>query len=146
MDGESLLAPAPPDRDIYLESAMTSMALMAKELDEAKLLEENARYYTVDRAGKVIMRPEMRDASVATKLRAVVRGDWLLSISPTLEDELILLNTKDNVWWPASQAPEAAPWRAMLADMCRHYDGDPGFDHYGLCGRLLAAAPVANNP
>jgi arylsulfatase A-like enzyme len=142
MDGHSLLAPMPADRGIYLESALTSMALMASEINERQLLEENARYYRVDRAGKVVMRPEMRDATIATKLRAVVRGDWLLSMSPSLADELILLNTKDNVWWPASQYAGEAPWRAMLADMCRHYDGDPGFDHYGLCGRLLAA----NNP
>ncbi|MGB5096942.1 MAG: sulfatase-like hydrolase/transferase, partial [Porticoccaceae bacterium] len=139
MDGTSLLAPTPPDRDIYLESAMTSIALMAQELDEAKLLEENARYYTVDRAGKVMMRPEMRDATIATKLRAVVRGDWLLSMSPTLADELVLLNTKDNVWWPASRYQGAAPWHGMLADMCRHYDGDPGFDRNGLCQRFAGS-------
>ncbi|MGE3296844.1 MAG: sulfatase-like hydrolase/transferase [Porticoccaceae bacterium] len=136
MDGRSLLAPAPADRSLYLESAMTSMALMEQEINEQQLLEENARYYRVDRAGKVVMRPEMRDASIATKLRAVVRDHWLLSMSPTLEDELILLDTKDNVWWPASQYQGTAPWRGMLADMCRHYDGDPGFDHYGLCQRF----------
>jgi hypothetical protein len=122
------------------------MALMQSDIDEQQLLSETARYYRVNSAGKVVMRPDLIDATIATKLRAVVRSDWLLSMSPTLPDELILLNTRDNVWWPATQAPAEAPWRGMLADMCRHYDGDPGFDHYGLCGRLLAAAPVANNP
>ena len=136
MDGHSLLGSIPPERGIYLESALTSMALMSSEIDEQQLLSETARYYWVNAAGKVVMRPDLIDATVATKLRAVVRDHWLLSMSPTLEDELILLNTKDNVWWPVSQAPEAAPWRAMLADMCRHYDGDPGFDHYGLCQRF----------
>lgn len=139
MDGHSLFTPAPAGRDIYLESAMTSMALVEKEIDEKKLLEENARYYTVDRAGKVVMRPEMRAGSIASKLRAVVRGDWLLSISPTLDDELILLNTKDNVWWPASQYQGDAPWRGMLADMCRHYRDDPGFDRHGLCARFAGS-------
>jgi arylsulfatase A-like enzyme len=146
MDGHSLLGPIPPERGIYLESALTSMALMQSDIDEQQLLSETARYYRVNSAGKVVMRPDLIDATIATKLRAVVRSDWLLSMSPTLPDELILLNTRDNVWWPATQAPAEAPWRGMLADMCRHYDGDPGFDHYGLCGRLLAAAPVANNP
>lgn len=109
---------------------------MSSEINEQQLLSETARYYWVNAAGKVVMRPDLINATAATKLRAVVHDHWLLSMSPTLEDELILLNTKDNVWWPASQAPEAAPWRAMYADMCRHYDGDPGFDHYGLCQRF----------
>ncbi len=146
MDGHSLLGPIPPERGIYLESALTSMALMQSDIDERQLLSETARYYMVNAAGKVVMRPDLIDATIATKLRAVVRGHWLLSMSPVLKDELILLDTAEMVWWPATEAPEDAPWKAMLGDMCRHYDGDPGFDHYGLCGRLLAAAPVANNP
>jgi arylsulfatase A-like enzyme len=140
MDGHSLLGPIPPQRGIYLESALTSMALMQSDIDEQQLLSETARYYMVNPAGKVVMRPDLIDATIATKLRAVVREHWLLSMSPVLKDELILLDTQAMVWWPATQAPAEAPWKDMLADMCRHYDGDPGFDHYGLCGRLLAGA------
>lgn len=139
MDGHSLLGPIPPERGIYLESALTSMALMQSDIDEQQLLSETARYYRVNSAGKVVMRPDLIDATIATKLRAVVRSDWLLSMSPTLPDELILLNTRDNVWWPATQAPAEAPWKDMLGDMCRHYDGDPGFDHYGLCQRFAGS-------
>ena len=146
MDGYSLLDFIPPERDIYLESALTSMALMQSEIDEQQLLSETARYYMVNAAGKVVMRPDLIDATIATKLRAIVRDHWLLSMSPSLKDELILLDTEAMVWWPTSQAPEAAPWKDMLADMCRHYDGDPGFDYYGLCGRLLAETPVARSP
>lgn len=146
MDGHSLLGPIPPERGIYLESALTSMALMQSEIDEQQLLSETARYYMVNDAGKVVMRPDLIEATIATKLRAVVRDHWLLSMSPSLPDDLILLDTREKVWWPATAAPKEAPWRDMLADMCRHYDGDPGFDHYKLCGRLLAAAPVAGNP
>ncbi len=146
MDGHSLLGPIPPERGIYLESALTSMALMQSEIDEQQLLSETARYYMVNDAGKVVMRPDLIEATIATKLRAIVRDHWLLSMSPSLPDDLILLDTREKVWWPATQAPEAAPWQDMLAAMCRHYDGDPGFDHYKLCGRLLDAAPVAGNP
>lgn len=146
MDGHSLLGSIPPERGIYLESALTSTALMEEQIDEQRLLSETARYYMVNEAGKVVMRPDLIDATIATKLRAVVRGHWLLSMSPVLKDELILLDTREKVWWPATQAPTGAPWQDMLAAMCRHYDGDPGFDHYKLCGRLLAAAPVAGNP
>ncbi|MFZ5654729.1 MAG: sulfatase-like hydrolase/transferase [Pseudomonadota bacterium] len=140
MDGHSLLGPIPPQRGIYLESALTSMALMQSDIDEQQLLSETARYYMVNPAGKVVMRPDLIDATIATKLRAVVREHWLLSMSPVLRDELILLDTQEMVWWPATKAPAEAPWQDMLGDMCRHYDGDPGFDHYGLCGRLLAGA------
>lgn len=146
MDGHSLLGPIPPERGIYLESALTSMALMQSEIDEQQLLSETARYYMVNKAGKVVMRPDLIDATIATKLRAIVRDHWLLSMSPSLPNDLILLDTREKVWWPATAAPAEAPWKDMLADMCRHYDGDPGFDHYKLCGRLLAAGPVASNP
>src|SRR5690606_9839848 len=91
MDGHSLLGPIPAERGIYLESALTSMALMQSEIDEQQLLSETARYYRVNSAGKVVMRPELIDATIATKLRAVVRGHWLLSMSPSLRDDLILL-------------------------------------------------------
>ncbi len=146
MDGHSLLGPIPPERGIYLESALTSMALMQSEIDEQQLLSETARYYMVNKAGKVVMRPDLIDATIATKLRAIVRDHWLLSMSPSLPNDLILLDTREKVWWPATAAPAEAPWKDMLADMCRHYDGDPGFDHYKLCGRLLAETPVASNP
>lgn len=146
MDGHSLLGPIPPERGIYLESALTSMALMQSEIDEQQLLSETARYYMVDKAGKVVMRPELIDATIATKLRAVVRDHWLLSMSPSLPDDLILLDTRELVWWPATAAPAEAPWQDMLADLCRHYEGDPGFDHYGLCARLLTETPVASAP
>ena len=116
------------------------MALMQSEIDEQQLLSETARYYRVNAAGKVVMRPELIDATIATKLRAIVRDRWLLSMSPVLQEDLILLDTEAMVWWPATQAPEDAPWREMLAAMCAHYEGDPGFDYYDLCGRLLAAA------
>lgn len=136
MDGLSLLSSTSKDRnnrDLFLESGFTTLAVTADDLNEEELLKEGLRAYTVNADGKLVIRDMWNDIILRAKHRAVIRGDWQLSMIPGMGEYMVLTNIPEKKWWSLPYYDGDAETGKMLVAMCEHYRGEPGFDEAGTC-------------
>lgn len=136
IDGLSLLSSTITERDsrsLFLESGFKTLSVTADDMTVDKLVSEGIKAYTVNEQGKLVVRRVWYDNVIASKHRAVVQGDWQLSMIPGMGEHMVLTNIPDKKWWSLAQYEGEAPWREMLKDLCGHYKGEPGFDPVEVC-------------
>ncbi|TNF19279.1 MAG: DUF229 domain-containing protein, partial [Vibrionaceae bacterium] len=84
-DGVSLLSSSENQRDmrnLFLESGFKTLSVTADDMTIEKVLNEGIKAYTVNADGKLVVRDIWYDQILETKHRAVVKGDWQLSMIP----------------------------------------------------------------
>lgn len=139
VDGLSLLSSSEEERnnrDLFLETGFTTLAVTADDINEGQLLKEGLRAYTVNAEGKLVIREVWNDIILRSKHRAVVRGDWQLSMIPGMGEYMVLTNIPEKKWWSLNQYSGAADTSSMLAALCVRYKGEPGFDEGNNCQRV----------
>ncbi|PHS74651.1 MAG: hypothetical protein COB19_06305 [Porticoccus sp.] len=142
MDGLSLLSSTVEERhtrNLFLESGFKTLSVTADDMTEEKLLKEGIKAYTVDPQGKLVVRKIWYENILASKHRAVIRGDWQLSMIPGMGDYLVLTNIPEKKWWNLAQYDGDADTAGMLRALCEHYSGEPGFDEAAVCANALSA-------
>ncbi len=124
------------DRHLYLESSFGTTFVPADSVDVEDIIRGGISFYEVNPQGQVRLMPDKIDLLMYDKQRGIIYRDWLLALFPDLQDELILVNHKTGVWWPASTPVEGlnAPAYDMFNQLCEHYRDDTGFDQNKLCG------------
>ena len=70
---------------------------------------------------------------IRSKHRAVVKGDWQLTLIPSMGEHMVLINIPEKKWWSLDQYEGDADTAGMLRDLCEHYKNDVGFDAAGGC-------------
>ena len=136
MDGLSLLSSTKEERNnrnLFLETGFTTLAVTADEINEEDLLKEGLRAYTVNADGKLVIRDMWNDIILRAKHRAVIRGDWQLSMIPGMGEYMVLTNIPEKTWWSLPQYDGDADVKGMLVALCNKYLGEPGFDEAGVC-------------
>ncbi|WP_461520103.1 sulfatase family protein [Porticoccus sp.] len=136
LDGLSLLSSTKKERDnrnLFLESGFKTMSVTADDMTENKLLKEGIKAYTVNADGKLVVRDVWHDIILRSKHRAVIRGDWQLSMIPGMGEYMVLTNISEKKWWSLDQYEGDADTTGMLAALCAHYQADPGFDESEMC-------------
>jgi len=136
VDGLSLLASTKEERNnrnLFLESGFKTRALVADDMTKEQLLKEGIQVYTVNADGKMVVRDAWNDIILRSKHRAVIRGDWQLSMIPGMGEYMVLTNISQKKWWSLDQYEGDADTTGMLAALCAHYQADPGFDLEGMC-------------
>lgn len=122
------------DREIFLESSVSTNAMFEKDLDMVRVMAEGIGFYTVDNDGLAVVRPEVTKM-LALKQRAVINKDYLVAHFPGLEQDFIVVSRKKNTWWPSTQFGGDDPGEvlSMMRDLCLYYKNDTSFDSQGLC-------------
>ncbi|MEZ5530245.1 MAG: sulfatase-like hydrolase/transferase [Porticoccaceae bacterium] len=136
VDGLSLLSSNKEQRDnryLFLESGFKTLSVTADDMTEAQLLKEGIKAYTVNDDGKLVVRDVWYDPILRSKHRAVIRGDWQLSIIPGMGEYMVLTNIPEKKWWSLAQYNGEANTQGMFEALCKHYKSDPGFDGNHLC-------------
>lgn len=136
VDGLSLLSSSREERDrrdLFLESGFKTLSVTADDMTEEKLLREGIKAYTVNDDGKLVVRDVWYNPIIRSKHRAVIRGNWQLSMIPGMGGHMVVTNIQEKKWWPFAQYQGDAATEEMLAALCRHYKGEPGFDEAGVC-------------
>jgi len=136
VDGLSLISSTQEQRhtrNLFLESGFKTLSVTADDMTEEKLLREGIKAYTVNNDGKLVVRDVWHDQIIRSKHRAVVRGDWQLSMIPGMGEYMVLTNIPEKTWWSLPQYDGDADTKGMLAALCKKYLGEPGFDEAGVC-------------
>ncbi len=136
LDGVSLLSSSVGQRqmrNLFLESGFKTLSVTADDMTIEKVINEGIKAYTVNDDGKLVVRDIWYDQILKTKHRAVVQGDWQLSMIPGMGNYLVLTNIPERTWWSLDQYDGDVDTEMMLASLCRHYDGEPGFDEASVC-------------
>ncbi len=138
IDGFSLLSSTVElrnKRGLFLESGFQTLSVTADDMTIDKVVSEGIKAYTVNQQGKLVVRDIWYDNVLSSKHRAVVQGDWQLSMIPGMGEYMVLTNIPEKKWWSLAQYDGDAPWGGMLKNLCRHYKGEPGFDGAGVCSK-----------
>lgn len=138
-DGLSLLSSTEVDRDernLFLESGFKTLSVTADDMTIQKVVNEGIKAYTVNKDGKLVVRDIWYDLIMKSKHRAVVRGDWQLSMIPGMGEYMVLTNIPKKEWWAYKQYDGKANADNMLRALCEHYQGEVGFDESGACSSL----------
>ncbi len=136
IDGLSLLSSTVAERDsrsLFLESGFKTLSVTADDMTVEKVVSEGIKAYTVNEQGKLVVRKRWYDNVIASKHRAVVQGDWQLSMIPGMGKHMVLTNMAEKRWWPLAQYEGEADVHGMLKSLCEHYKDDEGFDSDGAC-------------
>ncbi|MPY24613.1 sulfatase-like hydrolase/transferase [Shewanella psychropiezotolerans] len=128
------------ERTVFVESSVPFRSINASFIDEKKVMSETASNYEVRENGRAVLIPSIYKEMVAKKQRSVYYKHWQLAFIPDYE-ELILIDTDNKEWQSLSEYTGEAPWKKMLASICDHYEGDPGFDPLKACQRVT---PISN--
>lgn len=139
VDGLSLLSATKEqrnNRDLFLESGFKTLSVTADDMTMEKVLKEGIRAYTVNKEGKLVVRDVWYDMILKSKHRAVIRGDWQLSMIPGMGEYMVLTNIPEKKWWSHKQYAGEADTGSMLAALCAHYKGEPGFDEGNNCQEI----------
>jgi len=135
-DGLSLLSSTDSElatRPLFMETGVIVTELTKDEIDKKRLLTQTVGIYATDAAGKLVVRDDFRDMIIRSKHRAVVKGDWQLTMIPSMGEHMVLINIPDKTWWSLDQYDGDADTAGMLRDLCRHYQNDKGFDEADIC-------------
>jgi arylsulfatase A-like enzyme len=100
VDGISMLATERTDRQLFLETGFSMLELTRDEIDVKDVVNNSVRAYTVDREGRLVVKDNFYDHIMKSKHRAVMEGDWMLAITPTMAQYPVLINRKTKQWWP----------------------------------------------
>lgn len=136
VDGVSLLSSSEEqrdNRDLFIESGFKTLSVTADDMTVEKVINEGIKAYTVNDEGKLVVRDVWYDLILRSKQRAVIRGDWQLSMIPDMGEYLVLTNIPEKKWWSLAQYDGEADTREMLDALCANYKDEPGFDQAGLC-------------
>lgn len=136
LDGVSLLneeRELRQKRSLYLETGFAALEVTADEITIKGLLKETLKIYTVDKAGKLVVGDFWYEHILKSKHRSVIQGDWQLSMIPGMGKHMVLTNIPEKKWWPLAQYEGEADTEKMLSSLCKHYEGDAGFDLAGVC-------------
>lgn len=120
-------------RQLFMETGFSILELTSSEIDMEDMIANGIQAYTVDKQGKLVVKDEYYDFIVSSKHRAIMEGDWMLAMVPSMAKYLVLVNRKEKKWWPVDLYEGEKDWQSMLGAMCEHYKGDVGFDQVGLC-------------
>ena len=132
-DGIPLSQTVSKDRAVFLESSINPQSISRKRLDVVQAIAEGVAFYTVNEQGLVEVKKELMPSIIAAKQRAVIQGEWELAYFPDMKNDLIIVNLKENTWWPTRFAPANAPVKKLLLELCEFYKEDKGFDSQGYC-------------
>ncbi|QBF83250.1 DUF229 domain-containing protein [Shewanella maritima] len=121
------------DRAIFLESSLNPLVLSAGKLEVIQTLAKGLNFYTVDESGKVIIKPEIFDSSIAAKQRSIIKGNYQLAAFPDMEDELIFVDLETNYWQPASTVKDKVKIRTLFFALCDFYETDVSSGLFESC-------------
>jgi hypothetical protein len=116
-----------------METGVIVTELTKDEINKKRLLTQTVGIYATDAAGKLVVRDDFRDMIIRSKHRAVVKGDWQLTMIPSMGEHMVLINIPEKTWWSLDQYEGDADTAGMLRDLCEHYKSDVGFDTAGVC-------------
>jgi hypothetical protein len=135
LDGVSMFAGESErkHRQLFLETGFSILELTTSEINMEDMIENGIQAYTVDKQGKLVVKDDYYDFIVSSKHRAIMEGDWMLALVPSMAKYLVLVNRKEKKWWPVDLYEGDKDWGSMLEVMCEHYKGDIGFDQERVC-------------
>jgi len=147
MDGVSLLGSKVQEpRFLFMETGFTILEITKAEISEARVMEQSLGSYQVDKAGHLVVRDQWFPFIMNSKHRAVLYGDWQLSLVPSMAEYPVLTNIKTKQWWPLYLYDgDSAPWREMMTAMCQHYENDAGFKTFAKSCNSAVMNDVAIN-
>jgi len=133
-------------RFLFMETGFTILEITKAEINEARVMEQSMGSYRVDKAGNLVVRDQWYPFIMNSKHRAVLYGDWQLSLVPSMAEYPVLTNIKTKQWWPLYLYDgDSAPWREMMTAMCQHYENDAGFETFEQSCKSVAMNDVALN-
>lgn len=135
LDGVSMFAGESEKnhRQLFMETGFSILELTSSEIDLEDMIANGIQAYTVDKQGKLVVKDEYYDFIVSSKHRAIMEGDWMLAMVPSMAKYLVLVNRKEKKWWPVDLYEGEKDWDSMLETMCEHYKNDVGFDLGRVC-------------
>jgi hypothetical protein len=133
IDGVSFFSKKREERELFLETGFSILELKEDEIDMEDVIKNGISAYTVNRQGKLVIKEDYYDLILSSKHRAIMDGDWMLAMVPSMAKYLVLVNRKEKKWWPVDLYEGDKDWGSMLYAMCEHYKHDVGFDQAGLC-------------
>ncbi len=92
-DGLSLLSTTDRElsnRPLFMETGVIVMELTKDEINK-RLLTQTVGIYATD-AAVLVVRDDFRDMIIRSKHRAVVKGDWQLTLIPSMGEYMVLTN------------------------------------------------------
>ncbi len=136
LDGRSLVAgPVPTDRVLTVESGFSIPAMMQLIPDPQETIRQSAQFYTVDRNGRLTIDERFLDDLTRNKERAVVSGDWMLSVVPRGEALVrkIVHRHSRRAWDESTLAASGAPVSRLTRSFCERFGADVGVAGSDLC-------------
>jgi len=133
VDGVSMLSEERGNRQLFLETGFSVLELTEKDFDVQDMIKNGIDAYTVDKRGKLVVKDRYYELILASKHRAVMEGDWMLALVPSMAEFLVLVNWKLKKWWPVEFYEGDKDWKPMLESICEHYMDDVGFDLEEIC-------------
>ena len=133
IDGVSLFSQKREERQLYLETGFSILELTEDQIDMEDVIKNGISAYTVNKQGKLVVKDDYYDLILSSKHRAIMEGDWMLTMVPSMAKYLVLVNRKEKKWWPVDLYEGEKDWEPMLKLMCEHYKDDVGFDLERVC-------------
>lgn len=138
VDGISLLREQKDSRTLFLESGFTFLQITEDQINEQEVIREGFSAYTVDKAGKLVVKDSYESLILSSKHRAIMEDGWMLAMIPGMGKYLVLVDVNKREWWSALNYDGPVDWKKMLRKMCVHYRGDIGFDPENACSMAEA--------
>lgn len=122
------------DRQVYIESSVATNAMFEEDLDMMKVMAEGLGYYTVNSDGNAVVRDEVGEL-LALKQRAVIDQQHIVAHFPGLEEDFLIVDRIEGVWWPSSRygGDKSDEVLGLMVDLCRYFKNDYQFDKKRLC-------------
>ncbi|MEI8625698.1 sulfatase-like hydrolase/transferase [Pseudoalteromonas sp. B137] len=122
-DGQAFSTPD-TDRALILESSINPIVLSKNRIDKIQTLANGIKFYTINKEGKVIVKPSIYNAAIAAKQRSIIYKKFSLAIYPDIKDDLIFVELETNEWQPASMYKDRELVDEMFHILCRKYEKD----------------------
>lgn len=145
LDGVSMLSKNRKDRRLFLETGFSVLELTEENINLEELIKNGIDAYTVDKRGRLVVKDEYYELVISSKHRAVMEGDWMLAVVPSMANHPVLVNWKEKRWWPVEFYEGDKDWRAMLESICNHYKSDVGFDLKKVCVSQNKVDSISNS-
>jgi len=114
----------PPNRPVYSESSINPIVTSNKIIDELQTIANGIYFYKINSDGKLIVKPEIYPKALESKQRSIIKGDYKLATFPSMMDDLIIVDLKNNKWFPASHFENKDIIKSMFLALCLQFKKD----------------------
>ena len=114
----------PSNRPVYSESSINPIVTSNKIIDELQTIANGIYFYKINSDGKLIVKPEIYPKALESKQRSIIKGDYKLATFPSMMDDLIIVDLKNNKWFPASHFENKDIIKSMFLALCLQFKKD----------------------